>query len=69
MITDSGNGIAKDVVDKLFQESFSTKKVSERAGSGIGLFSARETLKQNGHEIHYNQKAGNTQFVIDFASL
>ncbi len=66
VVTDSGNGIASDIAKNLFTESFSTKEEGDRAGMGLGLYSAKEALTSYGHDIHYNSKATNTQFIIDF---
>lgn len=66
MVTDSGEGIQEDYREKLFTESFSTKGMTDHSGAGLGLYSARESLRRYRHEISYNENSKNTQFVIEF---
>jgi len=49
-IIDSGPGIAGDLKEKIFQKGFSTRE----GGSGVGLFSARDWLRQMGGEIYFD---------------
>lgn len=63
IISDWGKGISKSQRKQLFQPFNTTKK----AGLGIGLFIARQTVAINfGGTITLNPKSDHTQFVIKF---
>ena len=63
-ITDSGNGIAKDVVKNIFSPFYTTKKVGE--GTGLGLSVVVDMLKDHDAAIEYDAQCANTSFVLRF---
>ena len=63
-ITDSGSGIPLELREKIFQKKFTTNE--HLGGSGIGLYSAKESLKEQGFDLRLNPDSPNTQFVISF---
>jgi signal transduction histidine kinase len=48
-VGDNGNGIAKDIVDKIFQPFFTTKPTGQ--GTGLGLSLAYDIVKAHGGEL------------------
>ena len=62
-VCDNGPGIEPDVIDKIFDPFFSTKKDSE--GMGFGLSIARNIISGMGGTIEAeNREEGGAQFVI-----
>jgi signal transduction histidine kinase len=60
-IEDTGSGISKENLAKIFDDAFTTKKT----GTGLGLFFAHETIKQHGGSITVKSDPGRgTQFTI-----
>ena len=55
-ITDTGHGMEQDVLDKIFEPFFSTKKEGE--GSGLGLSMAYGFIKQSGGHIKVYSQVG-----------
>lgn len=53
-ISDTGQGIDKDMIDKIFQPFFTTK----RKGSGLGLAITRRLIEQHGGEIFVKSEPG-----------
>ena len=53
-VTDNGNGIPKNVVDKVFQPFFTTKPTGE--GTGLGLSLAYDIIKAHGGVIKVESK-------------
>jgi signal transduction histidine kinase/Tfp pilus assembly protein PilF len=63
-IVDNGNGISKDILDKIFQPFFTTKPTGEGTGLGLSL-SYDVVTKVHGGEINFNTKEGSyTEFII-----
>ncbi len=63
-IGDNGNGIPKDIVDKIFQPFFTTKPTGEGTGLGLSL-SYDIVTKVHGGELKVNTKEGEgAEFVI-----
>jgi signal transduction histidine kinase len=56
-ITDSGPGIAPDVMGRVFDPFFTTKPVGE--GTGLGLSISYEIVKKHGGEIRAENAGGN----------
>ena len=48
-VTDNGNGIPQNIVDKIFQPFFTTKPTGQ--GTGLGLSLAYDIVKANGGEL------------------
>jgi len=60
-ISDTGKGISRDVLDKVFDPFFSTKT----AGSGLGLTVAKEILKRHNGTIGIQSEVGKgTTFIV-----
>lgn len=59
---DSGEGIPKEVAEKMFQPFFTTKEVGK--GTGLGLSLAHEILLKHGGEIFYDEHYKNTCFTL-----
>lgn len=65
-VVDSGNGIALELEQKLFQPFFTTKPVGE--GTGLGLSISKGILDQHGATIRLNRSLPHTCFEICFPS-
>ncbi|GAB2839577.1 hypothetical protein GCM10027043_48550 [Ferruginibacter profundus] len=62
-VTDNGNGIPKNIVDKIFQPFFTTKPTGQ--GTGLGLSLAYDIIKAHGGELLVDTTEGNgTTFTI-----
>ena len=62
-VSDNGNGIPKNIIDKIFQPFFTTKPTGE--GTGLGLSLAYDIIKAHGGEIKVETKEGEgTEFII-----
>jgi signal transduction histidine kinase len=62
-VTDNGNGIPQNIIDKIFQPFFTTKPTGQ--GTGLGLSLAYDILKAHGGEIKVETKEGEgAAFVI-----
>ena len=67
-ISDNGNGIPKNIIDKIFQPFFTTKPTGE--GTGLGLSLSYDIIKAHGGEIRVQTKEGEgTQFIIQLPKL
>ncbi|MEO7489621.1 MAG: two-component regulator propeller domain-containing protein [Ferruginibacter sp.] len=62
-VSDNGNGIPKNIVDKIFQPFFTTKPTGQ--GTGLGLSLSYDIIKAHGGEIKVETKGGEgTEFII-----
>jgi signal transduction histidine kinase/ligand-binding sensor domain-containing protein len=62
-VKDNGNGIAQNIVDKIFQPFFTTKPTGE--GTGLGLSLSYDIIKAHGGEITVESKEGeSSEFKI-----
>ena len=60
---DNGNGIPKNVLDKIFQPFFTTKPTGK--GTGLGLSLSYDIVKAHGGEIKVETtKNKGTEFII-----
>ena len=62
-VTDNGNGIPQNVIDKIFQPFFTTKPTGQ--GTGLGLSMSYDIVKAHGGELKVETKEGtNSTFII-----
>jgi len=62
-VSDNGNGIPQNIIDKIFQPFFTTKPTGQ--GTGLGLSLSYDIIKAHGGEIKVKSKEGEgTEFVI-----
>jgi signal transduction histidine kinase len=62
-VTDNGNGIPQNVIDKIFQPFFTTKPTGQ--GTGLGLSLAYDIIKAHGGELKVKAEEGiGTEFII-----
>lgn len=62
-VSDNGNGIPKDVLEKIFQPFFTTKPTGQ--GTGLGLSLSYDIIKAHGGEIKVEtQENLGTKFII-----
>jgi signal transduction histidine kinase len=62
-IRDTGQGIARENLEKIFEPFFSTKPPGE--GTGLGLFVSRSIIEKLGGEIDVESQLGHgTRFCI-----
>ncbi len=59
-VTDFGNGIEKEIQDKIFLPFFTTRK----DGAGIGLTLSKNIVEAHGGYLHYKFEDGKTVFTI-----
>ena len=65
-ISDTGDGIAKKDLDRIF-EPFYTKKIMDRSGTGLGLAIVWGTVKDHGGYVDVqSQKGEGTTFILYF---
>jgi len=62
-VRDSGNGIPKDVADKIMTPFFTTKPTGK--GTGLGLSISKSIIEQHDGEFYYDISEKNTTFVIN----
>jgi len=68
IVSDNGNGIPQNIVDKIFQPFFTTKPTGQ--GTGLGLSLSYDIIKAHGGEIRVETKEGEgTQFIIQLPKL
>lgn len=67
-IKDNGNGIPKEVLDKIFQPFFTTKPAGK--GTGLGLSLSYDIVKAHGGELKVETKEEvGTTFIIQLTTL
>ena len=63
IVSDNGNGIPQNIVDKIFQPFFTTKPTGQ--GTGLGLSLADNTIKAHTGEIKAETKEGERSEFIN----
>ena len=68
VVSDNGNGIPKNIIDKIFQPFFTTKPTGQ--GTGLGLSLAYDIItKEHNGTIRVESKEGEgTNFIIQLPS-
>lgn len=61
--TDSGKGIAPDILEKIMDPFFTTKPVGK--GTGLGLSISREIISNHKGKLWVDKTSSNTTFVIE----
>jgi signal transduction histidine kinase/DNA-directed RNA polymerase subunit N (RpoN/RPB10) len=62
-VTDNGNGIPQNIVNKIFQPFFTTKPTGQ--GTGLGLSLAYDIIKAHGGDILVNSTDGDgSEFIV-----
>ena len=62
-VKDNGNGIPKNIIDKIFQPFFTTKPTG--SGTGLGLSLSYDIVKAHGGEIKVEtRESEGTEFMI-----
>ena len=56
IVSDNGNGIPQNIIDKIFQPFFTTKPTGE--GTGLGLSLSYDIIKAHDGEIRVESKEG-----------
>jgi signal transduction histidine kinase len=63
IVSDKGNGIPQNIIDKIFQPFFTTKPTGQ--GTGLGLSLAYDVIKAHNGEIRVETKEGEgSKFII-----
>lgn len=64
-VTDSGSGIPTDLLEKIFEANFTTKKTKSAFGLGLGLAISKEIVEKHGGTISAsNLPEGGARFTI-----
>jgi signal transduction histidine kinase len=64
-IRDSGPGLREDIIDRIFESNFSTKKSEVKFGLGIGLSITKDIISQHGGTITAkNSNLGGAVFTV-----
>jgi C4-dicarboxylate-specific signal transduction histidine kinase len=63
LVTDSGRGIAPEIVDKIMQPFFTTKEVNR--GTGLGLSISKSIIEEHQGHLLYDASSPNTRFIVE----
>ena len=61
-ITDSGEGISKEIQEKIMQPFFTTKEIGK--GTGLGLSISKGIIDQHNGKLYLDTASANTRFVL-----
>jgi PAS domain S-box-containing protein len=61
-VTDSGEGIASEHLDRVFEAFFTTK--GEESGTGLGLYTCRDVVERAGGALAVESRPGATTFQV-----
>lgn len=61
-VTDSGQGIPREIQEKILQPFFTTKTMGK--GTGLGLSISKEIIEDHQGELSYDSSCNNTRFVL-----
>lgn len=61
-VTDCGQGIPPETVQKMMQPFFTTKSLGK--GTGLGLSISKDILEQHSGHLTYDQTCPNTRFIV-----
>lgn len=61
-VTDSGNGISSEILERIMDPFFTTKAVGK--GTGLGLSISKKLVESNNGTIEYDRECPNTRFRI-----
>ena len=65
-VSDTGTGIAPDILDRIFEPFFTTRAT----GTGLGLFSCRRIVEDHGGRLQVSDTgAGGTTFTVSLPTL
>jgi PAS domain S-box-containing protein len=67
IITDSGKGISKDIVDRIMQPFFTTKEIGK--GTGLGLSISKSIIEEHDGTLTLDGSCANTRFVVELPYL
>ncbi|MEO7121427.1 MAG: ATP-binding protein [Ginsengibacter sp.] len=68
IVSDNGNGIPQNIIDKIFQPFFTTKPSGQ--GTGLGLSLSYDIIKAHGGQIKIETKEGEgSTFIIQLPAL
>lgn len=62
-VTDSGNGIPKEVAEKIMQPFFTTKEIGK--GTGLGLSISKGIVEDHQGKFYYDENCKNTRFCVE----
>lgn len=64
-VSDNGEGVPSDIVNKIFQPFYTTKEVGK--GTGLGLSLSRKIIEEHGHFLNLEQNDGETSFSFNLS--
>lgn len=64
VISDNGPGIAPDVLPRIFEPRFSTKKGTIRYGLGLGMGISRRIVEEHGGSLTATSEPGHTEMTV-----
>ena len=64
-ISDTGRGMPAEIINRIGEKGFSVREKSQSAGSGLGVYSAKNILDKIGGNIHFESSFGvGTQVIL-----